>query len=262
MTIPIIENTAARTLEGHVSVITGGNGGIGLGIAQGLASAGAQIAIWGRNREKTVDAAESMRNVGFRVHYEVCDVSDEDQVHTAFQSTLASCGKIDSVIANAGIPSKPQLPWDISLEEWRRIHAVNLDGTFLTLREGSRYFVDRGSGGSMIVVSSTSAIHGAPATAAYATSKTAVLGLMRSFAVALGRHKVRVNALLPGWTDTDMLAPGKSHQRFVEATVSRTPVRRWADPSDYAGAAIYLADPRWSFHTGDALVVDGGYTIF
>jgi NAD(P)-dependent dehydrogenase (short-subunit alcohol dehydrogenase family) len=113
-----------------------------------------------------------------------------------------------------------------------------------------------------VAVSSTSAIHGAPNQPHYAASKTALLGLTRAMAVGLARHKVRVNALLPGWTDTDLVAPGKANQKFVDNTVGRTPVRRWADPAEFGPVAVYLADPALTFHTGDTLTVDGGYTVF
>ena len=113
-----------------------------------------------------------------------------------------------------------------------------------------------------MLVASTSTIHGSPLQPHYAASKTALLGLGRSLAVGLARHGIRVNTVSPGWTDTDLLAEGKAHGRFVETTVGRTPVRRWADPAEFGAVAVYLADPTITFHTGDTLVVDGGYTVF
>ncbi len=122
--------------------------------------------------------------------------------------------------------------------------------------------IERGEGGAIVFVSSTSAIHGAPNQPHYAATKTALLGLTRSLAVSLARYGVRVNAISPGWTDTDLLASGKENEKFVRNTVTRTPVRRWADPDEFGPIAAYLADPSLTFHTGDNLVVDGGYTIF
>jgi NAD(P)-dependent dehydrogenase (short-subunit alcohol dehydrogenase family) len=150
----------------------------------------------------------------------------------------------------------------MSLDEWRRVMAVNLDGAFLSLRAAARHLVERGEGGALVAVSSVSAIHGAPRMEHYAASKTALLGLVRGLAVELARHRVRCNAVLPGWMDTEMIEPGKENPRWVEATVKRTPVRRWGRPSDLRDIAAYLADPALVFHTGDSIVIDGGYSIF
>jgi NAD(P)-dependent dehydrogenase (short-subunit alcohol dehydrogenase family) len=121
--------------------------------------------------------------------------------------------------------------------------SVNLDGAFFTLRAGARFLAQRDAGGSLVAVTSTSTIHGAPFQPHYAASKTALLGLVRSMAVGLARYRIRVNALSPGWTDTDLLAPGKANQKFVDSTLARTPVRRWADLDEFAAMAVYLADP-------------------
>lgn len=249
-------------LSGQAALVTGGNSGIGLGMALGLAAAGSDVAIWGTNPDKNDRAAEQIRATGRRVHVERCDVSDEAAVDAAFASTVAAMGKLDSVFANAGTSSSVANIWELSTAEWRRVMAVNLDGAFFTLRAAAQHLVERGEGGALVAISSTSTVHGAPNQPHYAASKTALLGLVRSLAVGLARHRIRVNALCPGWTDTDMLAPAKSNQRFVDNTTGRTPVRRWADPSEFGAVAAYLADPRLTFHTGDTLVVDGGYTIF
>ncbi len=251
-------------LEGHVALVTGGNGGIGLGMALGLARAGAAVAVWGRDGSKNEAAAERLSGVegAGPVHAEVCDVADEDQVDASFARTVDALGKVDSVFANAGIGTAGTAFVDLTLDEWRRSLSVNLDGAMLTLRAGARHLVERGEGGSLVAVSSTSAIHGAPKNQAYAVAKTGLLGLVRSLAVELARHRVRVNAILPGWTDTDMMAAGRQWKTFVDNTTNRTPVRRWADPDEFGPVAVYLADPTNTFHTGDALVVDGGYTIF
>jgi NAD(P)-dependent dehydrogenase (short-subunit alcohol dehydrogenase family) len=249
-------------LRGHVALVTGGNGGIGLGMAKGLAAAGADVALWGRDEAKNAAAADELSAFGVRVHAERCDVSDEEQVEAAFAGTVAALGKVDSVFANAGIGTANAAFVDLTLEEWRRVLAVDLDGAMLTLRAGARHLVERGEGGALVAVSSTSAIHGAPRNLAYSVAKTGLLALVRALAVELARHRIRVNALLPGWTDTDMLAQGKAWRKFVDSTTARTPVRRWADPDEYGPVAAYLADPSVTFHTGDSVVVDGGYTIF
>jgi NAD(P)-dependent dehydrogenase (short-subunit alcohol dehydrogenase family) len=250
-------------LTGHVALVTGGNGGIGLGMAVALAEAGADVAIWGRNPAKNDAAAERLRKSGRRVFAAVCDVRREPEVEDAFRSTVAELGKVDSVFANAGISPADPVPFtEITLERWRDVMAVNLDGAFLTLREGARHLTARGEGGSLVAVSSTSAIHGAPRNEHYAASKAALLALVRSLAVELARHRIRCNALVPGWTETDLVEPARRNEKFVANTVYRTPVRRWGVPADFGPAAVYLADPTVMYHTGDALVVDGGYTIF
>jgi NAD(P)-dependent dehydrogenase (short-subunit alcohol dehydrogenase family) len=253
---------AGLDLTGHVALVTGGNSGIGLGMATGLAQAGAAVAIWGTNPTKNEAAVAQLQAMGATVHAERCDVSDEVAVTAAFASTIGALGKVDSLFANAGVSGWTPSITDLSLDEWRRVMGINLEGAFLTMREAARHMVDRGEGGAIVAVSSTSAIHGAPNQPHYAASKTALLGLTRAMAVGLARHKIRVNALLPGWTDTDLVAPGKSNQKFVDATVGRTPVRRWADPAEFGPVAVYLADPSLTFHTGDTVTVDGGYTVF
>ena len=140
--------------------------------------------------------------------------------------------------------------------------SVNLEGAFITLRAGARHLVERGEGGSLVAVSSTSAIHGAPRNQHYAASKTALLALVRGLAVELARYGVRCNALVPGWTETDLIVDARKNEKFMANTTARTPVRRWGVPADFGAAAVYLADPRISYHTGDTLVVDGGYTVY
>ena len=248
---------------GHVALVTGGNGGIGLGIALALARAGADVAIWGTNAAKNEAAITQLLATGRRAFAMVCDVRDEAQITRAFADAVERLGKVDSVFANAGIrPASPPAFTAMSLSAWRSVLAVNLDGTFLTLREGARHLVERGQGGSLVAVSSTAAIHGAPRLEHYAVSKTGTLALIRSLAVELARDGIRCNSLVPGWTETDMLAGEKDNEKFLLNTTSRTPVRRWAQPDEYGPAAVYLADPRHAFHTGDTLVIDGGYTIF
>lgn len=248
-------------LTGRVVLVTGGNGGIGLAIARGCAEAGADLAIVGRDDDKNEAAARSLADTGRRVLTLGCDVTDEEQVAAAFAATVQVLGKVDSVVANAGVGGMAPIA-SMTLAEWRRVMAINLEGAFLTFREAARHLIARGEGGALVGVSSTASIFGAPGQPHYAASKAGLLGLTRSLAVELARHQVRVNALLPGWTDTDMLAPAAGHQKFVDATVKRTPVRRWGAPSELAAAGVYLCDPTQTFHTGDELRVDGGYSIF
>ena len=253
---------SAFDLSGLVALVTGGNGGIGLGMAVALAEGGADVAVRGTNAAKNGDAAARLERTGRKIFTARCDVSREGEVAGAFAATVAALGKVDAVFANAGVTGRGEAFVDTSLAEWRRVLDVNLDGVFLTLREAARHLVERGEGGSLVAVSSTSAVHGTPRNEAYSASKAAVLALARGLAVELARHRIRCNALLPGWTETELTAAGRDNPKFVENTTYRTPVRRWAQPSEFGPAAVYLAAPGLTFHTGDALVVDGGYTIF
>jgi NAD(P)-dependent dehydrogenase (short-subunit alcohol dehydrogenase family) len=253
---------ATGRLDGRVVVVTGGNGGIGLAMADAMALAGADLAIWGRDEAKNAAAVDRLRHHGHRAESFAVDVSNEASVDDTFARTVDTMGRVDSLFANAGTPGNGVPFWQQSLDEWRRVMSVNLDGVFLCLRAAAAHMVERGEGGSLVLVSSTSAIHGAAGNEAYGTAKTGLLGLTRALAVALARYQVRVNALCPGWTITDMARGGYENDRFRAATVQRTPVRRWADPSEMGAAAVFLADPTQMFHTGDHLVVDGGYTVF
>ena len=252
----------AKTLDGEVAVVTGGNAGIGLGMARGLAQAGASVCIWGRRKERNDEAVASLAALGGEALGVECDVSSEEQVQAAFAATVERFGRVDSCFANAGV-GPGLVPFvDLDLETWRRSMSVNLDGAMLTLREAARHMVGRGEGGALVAVSSTSALQGAPMNQSYSVAKTGLVALTRALAVELARHRIRVNALLPGWTDTDMLAWGHENEKFRTNTINRTPVRRWADPDEFGAVAAYLARRDVTFHTGDEVVVDGGYTKF
>ncbi|MEZ5144033.1 MAG: SDR family NAD(P)-dependent oxidoreductase [Acidimicrobiales bacterium] len=248
-------------LTGRVVVVTGANRGIGLGIARGVAEAGADVVVWGRDEQRNAAAVADLERFGRRVLALRCDVGDEDQVVEAFARSVDAMGRVDCLFANAGVSGFSPFV-DMTLQEWRRVQRVNLDGAFLSLREAARHLVDRGEGGSLVAISSVSAVDGAPGMEHYAASKGALLALMRGLAVELARHQVRCNTILPGWTETDMLSPMAANQKFVDNTIKRTPARRWGAPSDLAPVAVFLADPTNTFHTGDTLVVDGGYSIF
>lgn len=249
-------------LAGRTVLVTGGNGGIGLGMAAGCARAGASLVLGGRDGAKNDRAVEELTALGTTAAAFVCDADDPDAIAATFDASVdAAGGRIDAVFANAGRSGDGTPFVDLSLEQWHRVLRTNLDGVFLTFQAAARHMIERG-GGSLVAVSSTSAIHGAAGNEAYGTSKTALLGLVRALAVGLARHHIRVNALLPGWTLTDLAAPAYASERFRDATIRRTPVRRWADPAEMGPAAAFLADPTTTFHTGDAVVVDGGYTAF
>jgi NAD(P)-dependent dehydrogenase (short-subunit alcohol dehydrogenase family) len=248
-------------LTGRAVVVTGGNSGIGLALAAGVARAGADVAIWSRNAPRNAGAAAMLAVHGRRVLPISCDVGDEESVAAAMKQTVGEFGRLDCLMANAGMHSAAPIQ-DMTLAEWHRVMRVNLDGAFLTTREAARVFIEQGTGGSMVVVSSTISRYGAAGQASYAASKTALLGLGRTLAVELARARVRVNILIPGWTRTPLNEAQQASERFMKATTSRTPVKRWADPEEFEAIAPFLADPTLTFHTGNEVVVDGGYTIF
>lgn len=248
-------------LTGRVVVVTGGNSGIGLGIARGVARAGGSIAIWARRPDRNNEAVDDLRGIGAEAVGLACDVGDEESVERCMRQTLEHFGHLDCLVANAGTSSRRSFV-DMSLEEWRSVTAVNLDGAFLCLRAAASVLVQQGRGGALVGVSSTSAIHGAPGMEHYAASKSAMAAMMRSLAVELARHGVRCNTLTPGWTETDLTQAVRESPNFVEVTTRRTPVRRWATPHDFEAVGAFLCDPSITFHTGDTVVVDGGYTVF
>jgi NAD(P)-dependent dehydrogenase (short-subunit alcohol dehydrogenase family) len=249
-------------LAGHTAVVTGGNGGIGLGIAKALTAAGAAVAIWARDRDKTHTAIGELIASGGRAIGVECDVTDEVSVSDALAKTLAELGPVDSCFANAGIGGTPTKFTDMSLSDWRAVIAVNLDGTFLTFRECARSMVERGGGGSLVATSSLTAIEAAPRSEHYAASKAGVIALVRSLAVELARYGVRANALMPGWIETDITRPLLGSDAATAHILPRVPARRWGQPADLGAAAVYLASGASSYHTGDVLVIDGGYRLF
>jgi NAD(P)-dependent dehydrogenase (short-subunit alcohol dehydrogenase family) len=253
-------------LTGKVALITGGNGGIGLGMAEGLAQAGADVVIWGMNPDKNAAAAEKLRATGRRIIVERVDVADEGAVVEHVAKAAHDLGRLDFVAANAGMGVTAPSFAEFSTEDWHKVMAVNLDGVFWTLREACKHMVARAKagdpGGSLLAVSSTSAIHGAPANEAYSASKGALIPLVRGIAVEYGRHDIRANAILPGWTRSDLTAGLQQWDTFNKKAIGRVPVRRWGEPEDFGGIAVYLASDASRFHTGDAIVIDGGYTVF
>jgi len=249
-------------LDGRVVLVTGGNGGIGLGIAEGCAAEGAEIVIWGTNQSKLESATEGLEAFGTKVLGQRVDVSDEGQVVESMSTAVAEMGHVDSVVANAGVGGNGRPFLEQTLDDWRRVLAVNLDGLFLTLREGAKHMVERGEGGALVAVSSVSAIHGAPRAQPYASSKAATLAIMRGLSVELARYGIRANSIVPGWTETEMTEAGRQNDKFLESTTSRTPIRRWGTPADFRRVGAFLADPTQAYHTGDEIIMDGGYTRF
>lgn len=249
-------------LTGHVSVVTGGGSGIGLGMAHGLARAGASVAILGRNSERLETAAASLRAHGGPVLAIPCDVTDEPAVTATMAYVRDEWGSLDSCFANAGVRGIFTPTLDTSLAEFRSVTAVDLDGVFVTLREAARQMIAAGRGGSLVGVSSLGAFQGMPRQPAYAASKAGVTALMDSLAVELARHGIRANTVAPGWFDTEMTSEGLADERFRSRVLPRVPARRWGSGDDVGGVAVYLASPASSYHTADVLRIDGGYLKF
>jgi NAD(P)-dependent dehydrogenase (short-subunit alcohol dehydrogenase family) len=253
-------------LKGKVALVTGGNRGIGFGMVQALAEAGADVVIWGSNKERNVEAEGKLDRLGVRVLAQQVDVADEAAVVKAMIEAAVAMGRIDCVIANAGVGGGAPSFAEMSRDVWRRVLSINLDGVFFTCREACRHMVERARagdpGGSIAVVASLAAIEGAARNEAYAATKGGVISMMKAIAVEHARYGVRANAILPGWIATDMTAGAQASPVFAEKVIPRVPIRRWGDPADFGGVAVYLASDASRYHTGDSFVIDGGYSIF
>jgi NAD(P)-dependent dehydrogenase (short-subunit alcohol dehydrogenase family) len=252
-------------LTGRVALVTGGNSGIGLGLAEGLAAAGASVVIWGTNEQKNRDAEAKLLGYGVPVLAQRVDVADEVAVAAAMLEAVAALGRVDFVAANAGVGAGAPFT-EVTSDIWRRVTSVNLDGVAWTFREACKHMMERAKagdpGGSLVVTSSVSAIHGAPRNEAYAATKGAVISLVKGLAVEFGRHGIRANAIVPGWIRSDMTAGAQASEVFNDRVIRRVPAGRWGEPEDFSGIAVYLASDASRYHTGDTFVIDGGYTVF
>jgi NAD(P)-dependent dehydrogenase (short-subunit alcohol dehydrogenase family) len=257
---------APFNLKGKVALVTGGNRGIGYGMAEALAQAGADIVIWGSSADHNQTAEGKLDRLGVRVLAQRVNVADEAAVVAAMAEAAVAMGRIDTVIANAGIGGGAPSFAEMSHDVWRRVLSVNLDGVFFTCREACKHMVERAKagdpGGSIAVVASLAAIEGAPRNEAYAATKGGVISMMKAIAVEHARYGVRANAILPGWIATDMTAGAQAAPAFAEKVIPRVPIRRWGEPADFGGLAVYLASDASRYHTGDSFVIDGGYSIF
>jgi NAD(P)-dependent dehydrogenase (short-subunit alcohol dehydrogenase family) len=246
-----------------VALVTGGNSGIGLGMATVLAAAGADVAIWGTNVTKNDATAEQLRGHGRRVLALRCDVGDEVAVEEAFAATLDALGRVDGCFANAGVSGRGVASFlDMTTEEWNRVLRVNLHGAFYTFRTAARHMVARGGGGVLVGTASLAAIEAAPRSEHYAATKGGVISMVRAMAVEFARHGVRAHAILPGWIETDMTANAVATEGFRTKVLPRVPMRRWGTGDDFGGIAVYLMSAASRYHTGDTFVIDGGYSLF
>jgi NAD(P)-dependent dehydrogenase (short-subunit alcohol dehydrogenase family) len=254
-------------LTGRAAVITGGNGGIGLGIAQALATAGCNVSIWGRNADKNKAAAATMSGAPGKVDTRVCDVTDVASVKAAMAATLDTFGRVDGCFANAGIGGGGRHAFiDRTEEQWRTMFATNLDGVFHVFQAAARHMTERANGGDafgrLVATSSLAALFGTARNEHYAATKAAINALVRALAVELARHGITSNAILPGWIKSEMTAGIMANEKFVANVIPRIPMRHFGEPSDFGGIAVYLMSKASSYHTADTFVIDGGYTAF
>lgn len=251
-------------LSNKTALITGGNGGIGLGFAKGIAKQGGCICIWGRNEDKNQQALAELETFGTKVHVMAVDVADENQVADAFAETLGMFGRIDGCFANAGVSGGGTFH-EQEFDEWRRVLTVNLDGLFFTLRAAAQHMKERAEagdpGGRLIGTSSVGAKFGMAKREAYTGSKGAVLSIMQGLAVEYARYGVTANSISPGHIETSMTATAYQNEKFIKAIMPRIPARRWGTQEDFEGIAAYLMSDASQYHSGDNFTIDGGFSM-
>ncbi len=254
-------------LSGRVAVVTGGNGGLGLGMAETLVRMGCAVSVWGRNPEKNDHAEATLTALGGgAAAAEHCDVTDRRSIDRAFARTLDRFGRVDGMFANAGVGGAPKSFVERSHDEWRALMAANVAGVADCFQVAARHMIDRAAEGEpfgrLVATSSVASLEGAAFNEHYGASKGAVNALVRALAVELARHGITANAILPGYAESEMTAGLFANEKFVRNVAPRIPMRRFGRPSDYGGVAGYLMSDLSGYHTGQCFVIDGGYTIF
>jgi 2-deoxy-D-gluconate 3-dehydrogenase len=249
-------STKIFSLEGRVALVTGGNGGLGRGYARALREAGARVAVTGRGAEKNAAMAEELGADGLVLP---ADVADESAVERTADAVVGRFGALDVLVNNAGGFHGGSV-LDLPLEGWERVIGSHLTGSFLCAKHAARAMVRRGEGGKIVNVGSMYSLFGPPGFSDYAAAKSGIVGLTRALAVELAPHGIQVNAILPGWFETD-LTRGGPREPWGETIRRKTPAGRWGEPADLAGAVVFLASPASDFVTGVALAVDGGYSV-
>jgi 2-deoxy-D-gluconate 3-dehydrogenase len=246
-------------LTGKVAIVTGGNGGIGLGMARGLAKAGARVVVAARNQEKSDSAVRELRALGSDSLAIQADVADERSVEALVNKTMDHCGRLDILINNAGVNVRKP-PQDLTLDQWRQVMDTNLTSAFLCSRAAYPCMKALG-GGKIINIGSMMSLFGAPFAPAYGASKGGIVQLTKSMAVAWARDNVQVNAILPGWIDTNLTRQAREQVPGLnERVLARSPSGRWGSIDDLAGVAVFLASAASTFITGASIPVDGGYS--
>ena len=188
--------------------------------------------------------------------------SDEKQVEECFERTIEELDRVDVCFANAGIGQIGTPFHEMSMAEWRTVFGINMEGVFVTFRSAIRHMIDRGQGGALVATSSLSANYGMPTGEHYAATKAGLIAIIRALAVEYARYKIRANAILPGWIETEMTSPLFNFEKFQERVIPRIPQRRWGVPADFGPIAVYFASDSSEYHSGDTVVIDGGYSCF
>jgi len=247
-------------LKGRVAIVTGGNGGIGLGMADGLAACGADVVLVGRNAAKAETALASLKHHGGRAAFIAADVTHAQACRNLVEDTLSRFGRLDILINNAGT-SVRRMPQDYTEAEWHHVLDTNLTSAFLCSQAAYPAMKQAGSG-KMINIGSMMSIFGAPYATPYAASKGGIVQMTRALATAWAKDNIQVNAVLPGWIDTELTRNARREvQGLHERIEARTPAGRWGVPADMAGVAVFLASAASDFVTGAAIPVDGGFSI-
>ena len=247
-------------LEQRVAIVTGGNGGIGLGIARGLAKAGARIVVAARNRQKSVAALKELEALGAQAMAIEADVTDERACRQLVEQSVQALGRLDILVNNAGIALRKP-PQDYTLAEWHRVVDANLTSAFICSQAAYPHMM-RAGGGKIINIGSMLSIFGAPFAVAYAASKGGVVQMTKALATAWAKDNIQVNSLLPGWIDTELTQSARAQVPGLNETVlKRTPAGRWGETADFEAIAVLLAGPGSAFITGTAIPVDGGYSV-
>ena len=252
-------------LTGKVAVVTGGNSGLGLGFARGIARQGGDVEIWGRSAEKNARAKVELETLGGRVIARQVDCASESEIIAGFEATMADFGRIDCAIANAGMPPMAMSAFELKGPVWHDMIDVALHGGFYTLREAARHMVARAEagepGGSLIYCGSLTMFQGVAGKGNYSAAKAGMAAVVRSMAVEFGKYGIRANTLAPGYVKTDMTGSSEAWSDIDRFFAAKTPVPRPGLPSDFEGIAAYLCSDASSFHTGDTLVIDGAALI-
>ena len=247
-------------LTGKIALVTGGNGGIGLGMAHGLAQAGASLALAGRNAAKAETALAELAGLGARAEFVAGDVTRAADCRALVAQTVARFGRLDILVNNAGTAIR-KMPQDYTEAEWREVLDTNLTGAFLCSQAAYPAMVAAG-GGKIINIGSMMSLFGAPYATPYAASKGGIVQMTRALATAWAKDDIQVNAVLPGWIDTDLTRTARRQvEGLHDRVVARTPAGRWGVPADLAGVAVFLAGPGSDFVTGTAIPVDGGFSV-
>jgi 2-dehydro-3-deoxy-D-gluconate 5-dehydrogenase len=247
-------------LTGRVAIVTGGNGGIGLGMAKGMAQAGASLVVAARDEAKNVEAVRELEGLGAKAIAVRVDVTDEASCRAMVRSALDRFGHLDVLVNNAGTNIRKQ-PETYTLEEWRLILDTNLTSAFMC-SQAAYPAMQQAGGGKIVMIGSMMSLFGASFTSAYAATKGGIVQLAKALACAWAKDNIQVNAALPGWIDSALTRRARRDIAGLEERVTaRTPAGRWGTPDDFAGIAVFLASPASDFVTGAAITVDGGYSV-